>query len=375
MKILFIINNNYPDGDAGAIRQHALAKILASLGHEVHITSVNRERDIAPQIYDGISYQAFGGRYLECKRHLKSYLDYCDVPDILFLNSIPFPAFSYAKKYAIKHNVQLIHDCVEWYSLDEFSPMDIDRLIRCYLVNTLINRFKLDKHFKVISISSYLDNYFTRKGIKSVRVPVIMSGSQVPSKKQKDHSKLHLTYAGSPGGKDYLANIISAIEMLDESERECLEFTLLGVDNDDLMKITKKSVDDIKKLNCVHAVGRVPRAEVLKHLEYTDFTVLIRSGKARYAKAGFPTKVVESLFSGTPVILNLTSDLDVYLRNNYDCLTALSEKPEDIIVTLRRALSLSYEQKKNMCLNARKTAEEKFDLKNYMKIINEFLEN
>ncbi len=34
--------------------------------------------------------------------------------------------------------------------------------------------------------------------------------------------------------------------------------------------------------------------------------------------AGFPTKFVESLGAGCPVITNYTSDLDLYLKNGFN---------------------------------------------------------
>lgn len=374
MKILFLAVCKYPDGDANAVRQHAFATILKQLGHEVTILSLNRAENIEHQEFEGISYLALKGRYLDCKKQLEEYLLNSKVPDMMFLNAIPLPAFLHAKKYAIKNNIPLVHDAVEWHSIDQYSLTDGYGLICILSQSSIINRFILDKNFKVISISSYLDSYFINKGIKSVRIPVIMNVSQISSNKQQPDVKLHITYAGSPKGKDYLTNIISAIEMLDENERELLDFTLLGVNESDLADSIQKPVGSIEKLKCINARGRVLREDVLKYLAKSDFTILIRSEKARYAKAGFPTKVVESLSSATPIILNITSDLGMYLRDSYDCLTVASENPEDIASTLRRALTLSLNEKKCMGVNARKTAEENFEITKYSKVLKNFLE-
>jgi hypothetical protein len=62
-------------------------------------------------------------------------------------------------------------------------------------------------------------------------------------------------------------------------------------------------------------MGRIPRPQVLEELSKADFTVLMRSEEQRYAKAGFPTKFVESLATATPVIANSTSDLGMYLKD------------------------------------------------------------
>jgi len=373
MKILFIVVNKYPNGDAGSIRQHEFASILKANGYDVTILSLNQSVNIYPEKYEGITYLAFKGRYYECKKQIREYLSSCENPDILFLNTIPLPAFRYVKRYALKNKITLVHDAVEWHSFDQYSLTDIYGLITGLYRNSMINRFIIDKHFKVISISNYLDSYFKNSGINSLRIPVIMNVNKISYRKQNFDKRLHITYAGSPKGKDYLGNIISAIELLSEDERQKLEFTLLGVNEIQLSEITKRTMEQIRKLGCINALGRVTRNDVLKKLENTDFTILIRSEKARYAKAGFPTKVVESLASATPVILNLTSDLGLYLQDGYDSLTVASEEPEDIVVALRRALALSAEKKKNMCLNARKTAEENFNLINYREKLEKFL--
>ena len=88
----------------------------------------------------------------------------------------------------------------------------------------------------------------------------------------------------------------------------------MGANINEVSQITGISRDKLEiNQNMIRCMGRVPRPVVLQTLQETDFTVLIRDASLRYAKAGFPTKVVESLMSGTPVICNLSSDLDEYL--------------------------------------------------------------
>ena len=121
------------------------------------------------------------------------------------------------------------------------------------------------------------------------------------------------------------------------------------------------------------ARGRVSRDDVLKQLQITDFTVLLRSTVLRYAKAGFPTKVVESLSTSTPVICNITSDLGDYLINEQNSLIVEACNSESFEITLRKALTLTYDEKQKMCYNARKTAEREFDFKVFKNQFNNFL--
>lgn len=375
MKILFLINNKYPNGDAGAIRQHSFAYIFKTLGHEVKILRLNQNESIKQGSFEGIEYSSIQGRYFQTKGQLKKHLANIETPDLIILNTIPFPAFSYAKKYALSKNIKLIHDCVEWFSIDEFSFKNIDLLIRGYLANNLVNRCKLDKKFKIISISSYLEKYFLHKGLKTVRIPVIMDMKRIQFIKRILEEKLNILYAGSPGSKDYLSNVLSALELLSKNERDRINFNILGVNTLELSAIIKKPISYISSLTCVHSHGKVKREVVLEKLKETDFTILIRSDKARYAKAGFPTKVVESLASGTPVILNLTSDLNMYLEDSKDCLVVKSSEPKDILFTLRRALNLTFFEKNSMQTNSRKTAEKYFDTEKYVETMKLFIES
>lgn len=375
MNILFLTVCNYPDGDANAVRQNAFAKILHEFGHKITVLSLNQSENSNDfQTYEGISYKSIKGRYFECKSQLATYFANEIKPDLIFLNTIPLPAFIYAKEYAVKNNIRLFHDAVEWHSINQYSIFDLHGLICGWYRNWIINTIVLDEKFKVIAISNYLYSYFKNKYIDTIKIPVIMDMSKIEYSIgiRKSREILSVTYAGSPKSKDYLDKIILGINMLSDDERNRIEFNIFGITEEELADISGKTVIQLKRSGCVIAHGKVSREVVLEKLKETDFTILIRHSKARYAKAGFPTKVVESLATGTPVILNLTSDLAEYLNDGYDSLVVASESPEDIVCTLRRALNLPLDELVRMRLYARKTAEDNFDLCNYFNCIRDF---
>jgi len=100
--------------------------------------------------------------------------------------------------------------------------------------------------------------------------------------------------------------------------------------------------------------------------------VLLRP-PARYAQAGFPTKVVESLALGTPVICNLTSDLGNYIHDGAEGIVCADYQPEDLVAALERALALSVEQRAAMRAAARARAEAAFDYRQYAAPLADFL--
>ena len=101
-------------------------------------------------------------------------------------------------------------------------------------------------------------------------------------------------------------------------------------------------------------------------MEEADFALLIRDASLRYAKAGFPSKVVEALANATPMLCNLSSDLDEYLVDGYNAILAKDHTPEELAVALRRALLLSPQEKNQMSVQALKTAKDRFDYHEYV---------
>ena len=114
-------------------------------------------------------------------------------------------------------------------------------------------------------------------------------------------------------------------------------------------------------------------SEVKRQLAVADYTVLLRPNK-KYANAGFPTKVGESMAMGVPVIANITSDLGKYLHDGIEGIICDDESPEACAKAIRKALSIDESQRKMMRKNARRQAEESFDYRNYIKPVQMYIE-
>ena len=99
----------------------------------------------------------------------------------------------------------------------------------------------------------------------------------------------------------------------------------------------------------------------------------MRPSDERYAKAGFPTKVVESLSLGTPMLCNLSSDLAMYLTDGENSIIIEDCSADACCSALRRILALSREQMNSMRLSARKTAEDAFDWRKYKEEVSMFI--
>lgn len=382
-RVLIVTCYRYPNGDAGAVRQHSFAKIYKELGYEVVVAGLGLHTAFSMRQYDDVSYVSFRNKksnivakiknYLLYKYNLKHFLSKEKKFDVMHVVNVPTKVFSFLKRYAKKRGIKLVHDSVEWYSPEQFKN---GKKNSSYKAKDKLNKKLIDEQFSVIAISTFLEKHFKAKDINTVRVPVIMDVESISCEKLTDPGKTVFLYAGSPGKKDYLSEILAGFSLLSESELGKLEIRLIGITCGQLVSVCGVKEETIERISSsLKCFGRVSREEVLDNLKEADFTILLRSETLRYAKAGFPTKVVESLAAATPVITNLTSDLGMYLEDGKDSLIVNSCSSSDLAQTLKKAASLSATERDDMYNFSRKKAESAFDYKLYIQRFDELLKN
>ena len=379
---LIITGDKYPNGDAGAIREHSFAKIFQELGYFPIIIGMGETTNFKKKIYDEVTYYSMRysnknivyrilGRVLflyNTKKILKQ-LQLNEIKGILVVSGGKV-VFEYFEKISKENNIQLFHDSVEWYSSTEFKRGEKDR---AYKANQELNTEIINKNYKVFSISSYLEKFFSEKGIKTIRVPVIMDVQRI--KHQKDMGKgekIRIIYAGQVGEKDHLVEVVQAIEYLEKNNISKFQLRLIGITREQYENKFGKIKEELLNKS-IYFMGRISREEVLNELSKAHFTVLLRPENERYAKAGFPTKVVESLSTATPVICNYTSDLNLYLRDRYNAIILDGCSEDACIKGLERILKLSKMELETMQGNARKSAEKYFDYRKYRKKFFDFV--
>ena len=381
-KALIVTNNKYPDGNAGAVRQHIFAKALTDIGYSVKVVGMGETTNFCFKEYDGISYislravktdflhkilnQLFFGKRI--KKLVKK-----ECPTLILVVDIPFVALKTLKKYAKKRNIPIIHDSVEWYSPEEFKH---GMFALSYIHNNILNRYMINKNMRVIAISKYLKNHFDSRGINTCRIPFILDVKNIKYEKKLSQEKLVIVYAGMIGKKDHFNAVIEAMNLLDEREKSRIELKIIGTSRVDFIKGTGIEEEKINSLgNSVVFLGHVSRSVVIRNLSEANFTILIRPENLRYSQAGFPTKVTESLAYGTPVITNITSDLGDYLSDNYDSVIVKNTSSDAVLEALKRVLNMDKSQLEQLCINARHTAEEKLDYRCFYEEIISLTEN
>ena len=175
--------------------------------------------------------------------------------------------------------------------------------------------------------------------------------------------------------KDLVGNVLDAALLLTPEEQSKLRIVFVGVTKKYLMEAS--DIPEATIYACagfLELCGRVPRDKVMEKMEEADFTVLSRDASLRYAKAGFPSKVVESLSNATPILCNYSSDLELYLTDGENALIAEDHTPEAFAKTIRRALALTAKEKQEMSMAAVESTKKYFDYRNYTDRLKRFIE-
>ena len=380
--IYFITYSRVPYDDATAIRTFILARLFTLCGFDVSVIGMGNTPYGEWKEDQGVKYISLRhcrdgkltklNNYFGFKNRVKSILASRDDIEALYVHAISLNSLLYIKRYAKKRKIRLVAEACEWYSPEQFK---FGKLSYEYLVlNFYIGNY-IDSNILAISISRYLEKYFIGKNVRTARIPVLLDVLGTHYHKETSKEKITFVYAGSPGRKDYFVDIIEGLSLLSSEELARIELRLIGVTEDFVIDLLGSKSHLLSKIGVsFKCLGRVSREEVLENLVQADFTVLMRSPVLRYAKAGFPTKVVESLASGTPVICNLTSDLGDYLTDGKDSIIVKNCSADAFCVAVRKALSLNYEQRQQMYTNARETAQSCFDYRLYCDHINTLLE-
>ena len=380
-KLIIIITTGwFPEGDAGAFRLSMIGRALVETGHDVTVLCRGKLNDSGCSfglnfislrnipggiILKAIDYMLFPvktKKYLNNKQH-KLYA--------VYIYNAHISLFRYCKKFCQRNNIKLFHDCVEWYSPEEYRKGEKSH---AYKVKNEINTEVIDNQFNVIEITRYLESYFRSKGINTLRVPVLCdSSSRTKLKELRKTDRLVVFYGGLPITKDLVGNLLRAAMLLSKEEQAKLRIILVGPTRDYLINISHLPAEVVDGCgDMLTLCGKVPRTTVLGMMEEADFAFLARDAELRYAKAGFPTKVVEALSNATPMLCNITSDLDEYLVDGKNSIIAASHSPEDFKIAIQRAMMLSSDEKRKMSEAALQTARECFDYRSYKEKIADF---
>ena len=379
-----VVDHTIPTGHPNGLRVANIGLILKELGYQVVLIGFEVGKTTTT-FYKGMECVLLGERggngfFNALKRDseklksFKAFLESREKPDVVISGLFNDNNQRYLMQYCAKNKVKIIETVCEWFDRSNFKGIK-------GALKFINNRYSLMVQYRqignVLAISNLLDDYYARRGCNTATIPTIVDleeYTQVVNAPKSYDVPIKIAYAGSPARKDYIANAIWALALLTEDERKQLQLDFYGPTQEQLSVLGIP--EEFWKQYCQGVVchGRIPYEQVKTKIAQADFTVLLRPQK-RYANAGFPTKVGESMACGTPVIANLTSDLHKYIIDGKTGIVCADETPEACAEAFRKVLALTQETRMQMHENCLEMARQAFDYRAYVDAMNDFLKN
>jgi glycosyltransferase involved in cell wall biosynthesis len=359
-----------PDKNAAAQRVIAIAKILKDVGYNVYFIgtdkSLNTDVDLmeTKSIFDGFVY--YNRPYPKSLKEWYHYL--CDIsykslieeinPSLIIAYNYPAVALNKFRKYCKENDIRLIADSTEWG-----TPQGklIFRLIKgfdtWYRMKIIHNQID-----GIITISKYLYEYYSTRNNNVICIPPLVDKSMDKWIKgdlyKMNSSEIALVYAGSPGngGKDRLDRIIHAVQIIFENYNLPIRLNIVGITKKQYFQFFKPnklqllSIDEFASFK-----GRLSHNDTLSIVKSSDFEIFVRNDN-KTNNAGFPTKFVEAISCGTPVLTNLTSNIGMYLHNGVNGFSLDLSNDNTLCTTLYNAISVHRNdifKMKEYCYNSR----------------------
>jgi len=375
MEKIFYIGGEFPDKDASALRIIANAKALREYGYDVIL--IGQSKDIEGNILRIENFEGFITYLLpypstnsEWAKDVFCVAQYTNIikmhSNVVAIICYNFHSIALNKliKFGKKNRIVLIADCTEWHTVSHLDgikkvikKMDIDFSIR-------VIQFKTNGN---IVISKYFEKFY--HGRKNLVIPPLVDKKEV--KWEKEYRKIkritRFVYAGRIGiEKDRISDCIYAFHKL-----RTIEYIvdILGISKKDYLEKYPNQYNMIKDLEGrIHFHGMVSHKVALEFVKRANFSLLIREHN-RKNDSGFPTKFVESITCGTPVIATEFSDIKDYI-NQYG-FGLLIDNLSNLELTFRQAIEMPESKWNVMQKNCENNIV--FDYRVYKNILGNFI--
>ncbi len=327
-KILYIGGFELPDKNAAAQRVMANAKLLREIGFDVSFIGISKDVKTALSNVDGFESMPipYPTGNIEWIHQICTFININRIlerkPHYVILYNFPSIASLKILKACHKNGIKVIHDLTEWETVSGWSMRSI---IRRADINLRMH-YCIKKMDGVIAISKYLFDYY-KNVTNCIFVPPtidIQAEKWKRNSSNNSHNKIKLIYAGTAGYgcKDRLDYIIDALK-----GKEKLELTVIGMTKEEYERGYSLQVPDQVNVNFK---GRLPHLDTIKAVQDADFQMLIRDNNKKNS-AGFPTKFVESMACGTPIIATLSSNIGDFLKDGINGVVVSDSKQLEII--------------------------------------------
>lgn len=387
LHIVYIGPFRFPAGDAAAARVLANARCLREAGHQVRFISYGGSYRASDKTDNGYSYDDFPytisndidrpalsvfkrlSGFLKMGANAWNMLRSGEAPDVVIAYNPNLYLSMRLLHLARKTSIRIVADISECYHPSEFPG---GRWLPFAWINELQIRIVQKWLPNKILISSFLNAMYPNSHNLVLPPLVDMQERKWIAETGDDFKGLTCIYAGTPSRKDQMLFVLDAIR-LSVAMGADIRLVLLGDEQEELKAYMQRDEMNACRERVIF-LGVVPQEQVPAYYGSAHFSLLFRK-QNRKNNAGFPTKFVESLASGTPVIGNLTSDIGKYLNEGENGFVLEEATDESLAVLLHTVSRLSTEQLELMKDNARRSAGQFFDYRKYSVQMKQFIEN
>ncbi len=240
-------------------------------------------------------------------RRIKNVLRSFNPKDVgaVFFTSIGHFQLKFLGKWCKKNKIPFIYDCGD---LNIKSDKGIFFRIIKFIEEKRFHKAVL-KYSAVMAISSYLSSYYAKaKHVFVVPCIADVASQRFDGEPEKlAENSINIGYFGIPGkdfAKDRLDWCLEAFKRVSNSH---ITFYIAGISEDEL-PAKCRSIRNVKYL------GKISNNECVSIIKSLDFVTFFREN-TKITKAGFASKITESFCLNTPLLTNLTGDMDKYLNN------------------------------------------------------------
>ena len=387
--IVYIGDFDFRNGNVQSFLVKNNAKIFQSIGYNVAFiginTKVNSFKNLdevhAMKLVEGFAYyelpctlNARGFfKVPEIRGRIIDYLNGLLISNkIKYLISYQCPSFSFLLNSIIKwcrlHSVKYIVNCAD------LPTFDIQPIPRRYIMAAnwfylhWINKRKADG---IIAVSKCIADFYHKEERSSIIVPPLFDATAFTPLMKERTETASFVYAGTPfkitgreanvkGMKDRLDKVIDLFLKL-KDQNVPFFFKIVGIEKEDYLIGVPRHKEPLADCRSIEFLGLRSHNETLTIVSNADYSINYRDENLM-TKAGFSTKIVESISVGTPIVMNSISDTFEYVEEGIMGFMLLGESSSDIRL-MKRLCSLSKEKRtelKQFCLKCRAFSIDKY---------------